>query len=77
MLKGYSAQPVAILVDQGTADTFLTDKQLLPETLTEAVAGKDNISLNVRMQEGYDHSYYFIATFVDDHIAFHAKHFSS
>lgn len=60
-----------ILVDQGDADAFLTD-QLKPELLT-AAAQKAGQGLTLRMQPGYDHSYFFMASFVDDHVAFHAK----
>jgi S-formylglutathione hydrolase len=60
-----------ILIDQGTADTFLAQQQLLPEVFAAACeqAGQP---LTLRMQAGYDHSYYFIATFVGDHIRHHA-----
>jgi S-formylglutathione hydrolase len=58
-----------ILIDQGASDQFL-DK-LMPEALAEAmIAGRQNAM--VRMQKGYDHSYFFVATFMQDHIAFHA-----
>ncbi|MGX1692555.1 S-formylglutathione hydrolase [Brevundimonas naejangsanensis] len=60
-----------ILVDQGDADAFLND-QLKPELLT-AAAQKAGQGLTLRMQPGYDHSYFFMASFVDDHVAFHAK----
>ncbi len=59
------------LVDQGTADGFLEDG-LRPWLLEEACRGTD-ISLTLRMQEGYDHSYNFISTFMEDHLAWHAK----
>ena len=59
-----------ILVDQGDADIFLTE-QLKPELLREACA-KAGIDLTLRMQPGYDHSYYFISTFMADHVAWHA-----
>ncbi len=58
-------------MDQGDADAFLTD-QLKPELLT-AAAQKAGQGLTLRMQPGYDHSYFFMASFVDDHVAFHAK----
>lgn len=60
-----------ILVDQGGADGFLGD-QLRPDLLQEACreAGQE---VDIRLQEGYDHSYYFIATFVGDHIRFHRE----
>ncbi|MGE7199067.1 S-formylglutathione hydrolase [Brevundimonas naejangsanensis] len=73
LIEGGAAQGVYddILVDQGDADTFLTD-QLKPELLT-AAAQKAGQGLTLRMQPGYDHSYFFMASFVDDHVAFHAK----
>lgn len=61
-----------ILVDQGTADPFLVN-QLKPELL-QAACEKARVPLTLRMQEGYDHSYYFIASFMDDHLRWHAKH---
>jgi S-formylglutathione hydrolase len=57
-------------VDQGDADQFL-DTQLRPEALREAAA-RAGYPLTLRMQPGYDHSYYFIATFIDDHLRHHA-----
>ena len=59
-----------ILVDQGLGDQFL-EGQLKPELLEEAAA-KAGEKLSVRRQPGYDHSYFFMATFVADHAAFHA-----
>jgi len=59
-----------ILIDQGLGDQFLGD-QLKPELL-EAAAAKVGQKLTVRRQPGYDHSYYFMTTFVGDHVAFHA-----
>ncbi len=63
-----------LLVDQGTADTFLAS-QLKPELL-EAAAAKAGIPLTLRRQEGYDHSYYFIASFMEDHLRWHAERLS-
>ena len=60
-----------ILVDQGTSDTFL-GRELKPELLARACA-KARIDLTLRMQEGYDHSYYFISTFMEDHLRWHAE----
>ena len=59
-----------ILIDQGDADNFL-EEQLKPE-LFEAEAKRLGHPLSLRMQEGYDHSYYFIASFIGDHIDHHA-----
>jgi len=61
----------ALLVDQGMADGFL-ENQLKPELL-EAACAKAGIPLTLRRQEGYDHSYFFIATFVEDHLRWHAR----
>ena len=60
-----------ILVDQGEADNFLQE-QLKPELLSSVCVETDQ-PLQLRMQPGYDHSYYFIASFIEDHIAFHAS----
>jgi S-formylglutathione hydrolase len=61
-----------ILIDQGLADGFLTEGQLLPETL-EVACKKAGIPLQLRLQAGYDHSYHFISSFIGEHIAYHAK----
>jgi S-formylglutathione hydrolase len=60
-----------LLVDQGAADNFLTE-QLKPELLKAACDAAD-IPLTLRTQPGYDHSYYFISTFMADHIRWHAE----
>lgn len=60
-----------ILIDQGDADQFLTD-QLKPELLQAAAAAAGQ-PITLRMQPGYDHSYFFMASFMADHVAFHAK----
>ena len=60
-----------ILVDQGDADSFLAD-QLKPELL-QAAADAAGQTITLRMQPGYDHSYFFMASFIADHIAFHAS----
>lgn len=71
LLKKQSAiQP--ILIDQGGSDNFL-EEQLQPEKLI-AVAEQTGHVIELRMQAGYDHSYYFIQSFIDDHLAFHAAH---
>lgn len=67
--------PVPILVDQGEADGFLIE-QLMPERLS-AAAQKHGSELELRMQPGYDHSYYFISSFIDDHLRFHAVHLNA
>jgi S-formylglutathione hydrolase len=64
------ARVAAMLVDQGEADPFLAE-QLRPELL-DAACRDHGIDLTLRMQPGYDHSYYFISTFIDDHLRWHA-----
>jgi S-formylglutathione hydrolase len=66
--RGWSGPP--ILVDQGDADPFL-ESQLRPALLAEA-ARDAGVSLRLRLQPGYDHSYYFVATFIEDHLRAHA-----
>ena len=75
----YSGPAASLLIDQGSADEFLTKGQLLPENLQAAVAGRGDKTLSVdyRLQDGYDHSYFFIHSFINDHIAFHAKHLNT
>ena len=63
-----------LLVDQGDADGFL-EEQLKTPLLSQACDAA-SYDATIRMQPGYDHSYFFIATFVDEHIAFHAGHLS-
>ncbi|MEE4288297.1 MAG: alpha/beta hydrolase-fold protein, partial [Erythrobacter sp.] len=66
------ARPPALLVDQGTADQFL-DEQLQTRRLAEACEAA-GVPAKIRMQEGYDHSYFFISTFMAEHVAWHARH---
>lgn len=70
-LIGDGARVADILVDQGTSDQFL-EEQLKPQLLAEACK-KAGIPLTLNMREGYDHSYYFISTFMADHLRWHAK----
>ena len=61
-----------ILIDQGDADEFLHEGQLLPEHF-QAACDAAGQSVNIRMQPGYDHSYHFIASFIEDHFEYHAR----
>jgi len=60
-----------LLVDVGTADNFL-EQELKPELLERACADA-GVALTLNRREGYDHSYYFISTFMDDHLRWHAE----
>ncbi|MCH8497032.1 MAG: S-formylglutathione hydrolase [Marinobacter sp.] len=71
LIRG-GAKVAGILVDQGDADNFLHDGQLRPEALA-AVCEAQGIPLTLRMQPGYDHSYFFIASFIEDHLRYHAS----
>lgn len=64
-----------ILIDSGLADNFYEQKQLLPEDFEAAArkAGHGEDEVRVRLQEGYDHSYFFISTFGPEHVRWHAK----
>ena len=66
-----ASERLPLLIDQGDKDGFLTE-QLKPELLRAAAAAAGH-PLTLRMQPGYDHSYYFIASFIDDHLRHHAK----
>ena len=68
--------PSGILVDQGLADKFLIEKQLLPEAF-EAACAKAGQPLSLRRHAGYDHGYYFIQSFIDDHLRHHAAQLTS
>jgi S-formylglutathione hydrolase len=61
-----------LLVDQGTADPYL-ESQLKPDLL-EAACARAGIPLTLRRQAGYDHSYYFIASFIEEHLRWHGEH---
>ncbi|GJL96078.1 MAG: S-formylglutathione hydrolase [Hyphococcus sp.] len=71
LLNDHGTSDAHILIDQGTADNFLQE-QLKPE-LFKAAADEAGQALTLRMQDGYDHSYYFISTFMEDHLRWHAK----
>ncbi len=71
LLEDRGASKAHILIDQGTADQFL-EVQLKPEVF-QAAADKAGQALTLRMQDGYDHSYYFIATFMEDHLRWHHR----
>jgi S-formylglutathione hydrolase len=66
------ARVADILIDQGTADEFYDEKQLLPENF-QAACDREGQPVTIRMQQGYDHSYHFIASFIGEHIAYHAN----
>ncbi|MGY0583454.1 MAG: S-formylglutathione hydrolase [Paraglaciecola chathamensis] len=67
-----ATQFVPALVDQGASDDFLTE-QLKPEALQSA-ANASGYPLALNLHEGYDHSYYFISSFIEGHLCFHAEH---
>ncbi|KAK4792000.1 hypothetical protein SAY86_022435 [Trapa natans] len=71
LVSKFNNVPASILIDQGEDDKFLKD-QLLPGNFQEACK-KYNVPLLLRLHPGYDHSYYFISTFIDDHTSHHAQ----
>lgn len=72
MLASQPENAIPTLIDQGDADQFLAN-QLQPAVLAEA-ARQTAWPLTLRIQPGYDHSYYFMASFIEDHLRFHAEH---
>jgi S-formylglutathione hydrolase len=62
----------ALLVEQGASDAFL-QTQLKPELLQQACE-RAGVALDLRLRAGYDHSYFFIASFIESHLRFHAQH---
>lgn len=75
LLLPNAAQQRPIKIDQGLADEFLPT-QLNPQALQQAAQTCD-YPLQLEMREEYDHSYYFISSFIGDHLAFHHQHLSS
>jgi S-formylglutathione hydrolase len=73
LMRSSKGKQLPALVDQGDADNFLQE-QLKPEAL-QAAAKASSYPLTLRMQAGYDHSYYFISSFIAEHLRFHFKHF--
>ena len=71
LVRDGAAHPRPILIDQGSDDSFLRE-QLLTNNFVEACRGQHQ-KIKLRLQSGYDHSYYFISTFISDHIQFHAE----
>lgn len=72
LLMKQAKQKLPMLIDQGSSDDFL-EEQLKPQVLLE-LADQAGYPLQYREQTGYDHSFYFIATFIEDHLRFHAEH---
>jgi S-formylglutathione hydrolase len=70
-LRGPGGETLPLLVDQGEADAFLAE-QLRPDDLEGACAAAAQ-PLTLRRQPGYDHSYFFVASFIDDHLRHHAR----
>ena len=67
-----SQTSIPLKIDQGSADQFLKD-QLKPELLLQAAEEK-NFPVIYNLREGYDHSYFFISSFIENHLKFHAKY---
>ncbi|CAI5670484.1 unnamed protein product [Oreochromis niloticus] len=76
LAASYSGPQLDILIDQGRDDQFLSASQLLPDNLI-AVCSEKKIPVVFRLQPGYDHSYFFIYSFMNDHIKHHAKYLNA
>jgi len=73
LVTRYSGPHLDILIDQGEGDHFHKD-QLKPEDFDGAAKGNSAISVKLRIQPDYNHSYFFVSTFMEDHLAHHAAH---
>lgn len=73
LVKGWKGGDLKMLIDVGTGDNFYKQKQLLPENFEQAAKEAGLTGLSLRYQEDYDHSYYFMASFSDDHVNHAAK----
>jgi len=67
-------KPIPILIDQGSNDQFLAEQLLTPNLIVAIAELNYNYPAKVRIQEGFDHSYYFIATFIDEHLQWHLNY---
>lgn len=72
LVKQYNGAPLQLLIEQGSDDEFLAKGQLLPDNLIDACRAA-GIACVYNKRDGYDHSYFFIASFIKDHIEYHAK----
>jgi S-formylglutathione hydrolase len=71
-LVSIATEKISLYIDQGEKDPFLHD-QLMPNTLDQTCQ-EHNFPITLHMRSGYDHSYYFVASFIEDHLHYHAKH---
>ncbi|KAJ1798575.1 hypothetical protein LPJ59_002407 [Coemansia sp. RSA 2399] len=74
LVKGYNGPMLPVLIDQGAADQFYSAKQLLTSHFVVAAESRACVNLQSNIRPGYDHSYWFIQSFVKDHISFHVKY---
>ncbi|XP_077300133.1 S-formylglutathione hydrolase [Arctopsyche grandis] len=72
LVKSYNGPPLTLLIQQGKADNFFKEKQLLPGNLLKSCQ-ENSLPCILKMNEDYDHSYYFIASYIGEHIEFHSK----
>lgn len=71
LVASYNGPPLELFIDQGSSDSFLKD-QLFPDNLVKA-AREAQVPIIYKLREGYDHSYFYIATFMQEHMEYHAK----
>lgn len=73
LVKSYNGPPLELFIDQGSADSFLHQSQLLPVNLVEACK-QARVPVIYNVREGYDHSYFYISTFIGEHINYHMQY---
>lgn len=76
LVAKYKGPTIELFIDQGNDDQFLKQNQLLPQNLVDACS-KAGVSCIYKEREQYDHSYFYIASFIGEHFAYHAKHLTS
>ena len=72
LVRKYNGPPMSVLIDQGDADQYLHD-ELKPFNFVSACSATGALDVSLRLQEGYDHSYFFVGTFIGDHFEYHAR----
>jgi len=72
LVKLYNGPPLDVLIDQGDKDLHINN--LTPDVFKKVASQNSKVKLNLRRHDGYDHGYYFIATFIEDHFKHHAKY---
>ena len=74
LVKSYKGPLLNILIDQGTDDSFYNSNVLLTDNFVQAANDQPYVHVDYHLRDGYDHGYWFIQTFIDNHLEFHARY---